>query len=518
MNSKLVDYFNHGLKKTSFVLIFSAISGAIFPLAFAPFEWWPIAFLSIGSLLYLILYQQAVSLFKLGFVWGVGCHIIGSSWVYVSIHEFGHAPWYGAGLLTLLFVAYLALYTGLFAFVTGKLLKKYSQVWLLIIAPLVWLCCELIRSYLFNGFSWLSTGYSQLNSPFGEFASYLGVYGVSWLVILTSTAILLLIINRKPRIATITLSVVIFANLFLAFDVIEEKTQFDDARLKVGLVQPNVPQEIKWKQIYFSKIMSKLMTETDKLWQQDLIIWPEAAIPAYEQNVEPIIEKLDELARQSNTLLILGIPDYNDELDKSFVALKSYGEKRLTYHKQLLVPFGEYVPFGDWLRGLIQFFNMPMSNFSPAVTPQQPLMLKNYSVIPAICYEVAYPNIMSQLIDKVENHDKPMFIVTISNDAWFGDSLGPYQHMQMAQMRARETGLPLLRVANDGITGIVNNQGRLIEQLPRYQQAGIKTSFLLQNRKTYYRQYGMSSVLFLISLSILLLVLDQGLRRFNKKR
>jgi len=214
---------------------------------------------------------------------------------------------------------------------------------------------------------------------------------------------------------------------------------------------------------------------------------------------------------------MLGIAEYNPESKLSFVALKAYGDKPQSYHKQVLVPFGEYVPLQNWLRGLIKFLDLPMSGFSPAITTQAPMQFDHFNVIPAICYEIVYPAIIRNLAIQSEPSDKPQIIVTVSNDAWFGDSFGPYQHMQMARMRALELGLPLVRSTNDGITAMVDAHGNIIKQLPRYFQGSLRASLPIMNINTPYRQWGFSGILLILFLSSLFIVLAVYRTQFVEK-
>jgi len=229
----------------------------------------------------------------------------------------------------------------------------------------------------------------------------------------------------------------------VALAAADYSNQNDDAdkaiQLQVALVQPNIPQEQKWERQYFESIIQVLVEETEPLWGADLILWPEGAIPAYAQQVVSITDQITQKAKQRNSHLILGIPDYDEEQDRSFSTLKAYGELSQSYQKQVLVPFGEYVPLQDWLRGLIKFFDLPMSNFSPAVIEQPPFEFEQFSLIPAICYEIVYPSIIRALSLKANQVGKPQIIATISNDAWFGDSLGPY-HLHNKETLFRQYG------------------------------------------------------------------------------
>ncbi len=506
---------------TSRVLLI--LSGTIYPLAFSPFEIWPLAFISVFVLLVFIIvatYSESVKLtpFKSGLYWGIGAFSVGISWVNVSIHEFGFVPLPGALAITLVFVLVIALFKGLFGYCCGYLLRRCQLPAFILIAPLCWFISEYVQSNFLTGFPWLLLGYSQIDSPLAAISTWFGVYGVSWIAVAMAACLVLLLFsaNRRKYIfcLSVIIGVVIAANISRHYNPaipgLSEK-------IDVALVQPNIPQEKKWDRQYFSKILNVLFDETKSLWNADIIVWPEGAIPVYAHQVKKILEVIDVRAREFQSNLLLGIAEYEKETGRSYVALKSFGGENQSYYKQVLVPFGEFVPFENWLRGLIKFLDMPMSGFTKADEEQNGITLEKLILIPAICYEIVYPSIIYDLSSRADP-GKPQMIVTVSNDAWFGDSFGPYQHMQMARMRALELGIPLIRSTNDGITAIVDEQGGVVKQLPRYQQAYLRHTFMVNNRMTLYRKWGFWSGGILLILSSLFILLSWHTTRNSDDR
>jgi apolipoprotein N-acyltransferase len=494
-------------KLSSRLVMFAA--GLLYPLAFAPFNAWPLAFVAITLLLIGLSQARPISAFKLGFYWGLGCFSLGASWVYVSIHEFGYVPWPGASLLTFAFVAYLSLFKGLFAYLVVKLIKQTSLTLLVLIAPLLWIISEFAQSTLLSGFPWLLTGYSQIDSPIANIATWFGVYGISWFVVALAAAFSLLLQRQSNQIATQLL--LILMGLTIAFSCLDYSQSKPpntkpETSIDIALVQPNVAQSTKWDAAHFRRIIQILRDETQPLWGADLVIWPEGAIPAYAHQVEAFTDELTQSAIKHDSHLIVGIPQYEPQTEQSFVALKAYGAEPQDYFKQVLVPFGEYVPLQQWLRGMIRFLDLPMSNFVPA-TNQQPMSFEKFSLIPAICYEVVYPHLLRNLSLQAEQQQKPQLIVTVSNDAWFGDSLGPYQHMQMARMRALELGLPLVRATNDGITAMVDANATVNYQLPRYYQGSLRQQLELKNLATAYKRWGFLGIGLISLISSLIILL-----------
>lgn len=482
--------------------------GAIYPLAFAPFNLWGLAFIALFPLVIAFIKKMSIPIFQVGFYWGIGAFSVGASWVYVSIHEFGFVPVVGAAILTFIFIIILALYKGFFTSLCFRLLShSHSQV-LVFIIPLCWLLSEYLQSVIFGGFPWLLTGYSQVDSPLGSLATWFGVYGVSWFVISIVVSVTLLIFDEKKKwIGIYAVSLLVMAGI--AYLNLQTQNLKTEKTLDIALVQPNIAQEKKWQREYFPEIINILMQESEPLWGADLLIWPEGAIPAYSNQVKTLLQRLNQKADESDTHLILGIPEYEKDTEKSFVALKSFGAVQQTYHKQVLVPFGEYVPLEKWLRGAIKFLDLPMSGFSIGSKSQKPMLIDNTIIIPAICYEIVYPNLIHGLATKKmssKEEEYSQLIVTVSNDAWFGDSFGPYQHMQMARMRALELGLPLVRATNDGITAVVDYKGQFLEKIPRYQQTSLRYQLELKQYKTIYRQFGLLGIIFIVALSLVFII------------
>jgi apolipoprotein N-acyltransferase len=239
-------------------------------------------------------------------------------------------------------------------------------------------------------------------------------------------------------------------------------------------------------------------------WDNDVIIWPEAAIPKLEPVATDYLSEMDNIAAQTNTGLITGIVNYNFETREAYNNLIALGQRyqddkdegktsRGHYHyfhanrfaKHHLLPIGEFIPFEDWIRGLAPIFDLPMSSFSRGDYQQVNLEAKGYHFAPAICFEIAFPRQISANL--YHNTD---FIITVSNDAWFGGSHGPAQHLEIAQVRAKEFGLPVLRATNNGITAFIDHRGQIQSRLPQFETAVLND--IIQQVKGYtpYRTFG----------------------------
>ena len=255
-------------------------------------------------------------------------------------------------------------------------------------------------------------------------------------------------------------------------------------------MQSNISQEKKWAYTQYWATLEQYDLASEELWpDSDLVIWPEAAIPTLYHNALSYFEYIAERAEANNSALITGVPTRTKEDMHNSVMVISGGEG--IYHKQRLVPFGEYVPLAHYLRGLIAFFDLPMSSFNRGDPDQGHLQVKGWQLAPSICYEIAYPDLVAQSA----RHSDLLF--TISNDAWFGRSIGPDQHMQMAQMRSLENGRELIRVTSTGITAIVDHHGNIRTRIPSFTAGNLKGVVHARNGTTPFTRYGSAPIIVL---------------------
>jgi apolipoprotein N-acyltransferase len=265
-------------------------------------------------------------------------------------------------------------------------------------------------------------------------------------------------------------------------------------------MQGNIPQQIKWDPDFLKEQIVTYLTMTEPNWDADLILWPETAIPIPQDQAGSLIEHIAGRLGDHGTL-ITGIPWYGfSDRREDFTfhnSIMAIGNGEGIYHKQKLVPFGEYVPLEGLLRGLIGFFDLPMSSFTPGPAHQPPLRANGLKVMPFICYEVAYPDFVAF------NSRHSDLLLTISNDGWFGDSIGPLQHLQMARMRALETGRYLLRGTNNGVTAIIDHKGRIRQRIPQFERATLVGQVRTATGSTPYMQTGSWPVL---TLALILVV------------
>ena len=487
----------------------SFLLGTLTVLGFAPFYLFPVPVLTVALLCRF--WRNSASPFKaalLGFSFGMGLFSAGVTWIYVSLHDFGGMPMIAAVLALLVLCVYLALFPA----AAGWLLKKLK-----IVSPAVWAASagaawgvsDWLRSVLFTGFPWLTLGYSQVPySPLAGFAPIIGVYGVSLLLVFSSALACLLFESGLAR-----------RNYFLGLLAIwltgaslnqVAWTEPEGKPVTVSLLQGNISQDLKWRA---EEIVNSMERYATLAFQSDsrLIITPEISIPLYRNEASPAyLEGLAAHARRNNGDILVGMveaPPGSGEYYNSMFSFGTAPEQR--YRKYHLVPFGEFIPlklvFG-WVANVF-----PLSDFSRGSLDQRPMNLAGQRVAVNICYEDVFgEEIIRQLPEAT-------ILANVSNDAWFGRSIGPRQHLQISQMRALETGRYMLRATNTGITAIINERGKTL------QQADIFTTLALHGMAqgyagaTPYVRFGNSLMLGAAG-CILMIALASGFLGSSKNR
>lgn len=478
--------------ESSWALYLSAfLFGAIYPLGFAPINFWPLVLVAIGGFWWLLKEKNNKQSFRVGFFYGLGLFAVGVSWVFVSINTFGNASVPLAVFLTILFVMLLACLMGFVGWVFAKFLSNYSLLTRVIGFALVWLAVNFFQGYSFINFPWLFAGYSQTGQALQGIASIFGVYGLTLVMVLLACLFSEVIVQSRlmSKVGYSAVGLLFLSALVSWFGL--SGIQKESGSLTVALVQPNIDQHEKWNPDNYVPIVRDQIIQTQDYWGADLVVWPEASIPKMDAYAQPVLELLSTEAKNANTTFLTGIlilPDPNNTKEY-YAGMKQLGKTRAEYRKQQLVPFGEYVPFQSVIRGLIDFFDMPMSSFTPGNADQTGFSDERAYYIPAICYEIVFPELIQSLSGK-DSSELPQAIVTISNDTWFGKSWGPLQHFQMAKMRAIENGLPVIRGTNNGVTALIDHYGRVLDQEPRFEKAVLAGVIPLTQRTTIFNQYG----------------------------
>jgi apolipoprotein N-acyltransferase len=454
----------------------------------APFSIWPVAFLSLAVLFY---YQEkSHRIISCSYAFGFGLFLTGSSWIYVSIHDYGHASAPLAAFLMLVFFAGMALMFSLPYILYTRFLIKQERHWLTL--PGLFIFSEWIRYWLLTGFPWLYVGYGQLESPLSGWLPVTGALGTGLVTAVCASAAVKLSTQHR---ALMLLPILILFGFGIVLSGVEW-TKPSGQSASIGIIQPNFSLEDRWNPANRKQIRQDMLELTDSLQGKDIIFWPEAAIPEIYLEDDWLYRSLNERGRNEQTTLITGVPTQSAEgrFHNSVIAL---GNGSGMYHKSRLVPFGEYVPLEKLLRGMIQFFNLPMSNFHKGATRQSVLHAGNLSFIPFVCYEVVYGDLVASYASDTD------FLVTLSNDAWFGRSIGPLQHLEIARVRARETGRYMVRGTNNGVSAIIDPAGNLVRASGQFERQILQGTIHAYTGTTPYARTGSLPVVLLCIMFIL---------------
>ncbi|MGS0827961.1 apolipoprotein N-acyltransferase [Shewanella sp. 0m-8] len=504
MLNKLRALAHHSRSK----MVLAYAAGATTALSFAPYSIWPIYLVAMAYIVHQSADLTPKQAFRYWLSFGFGCFSVGISWVHVSMDIYGGMPLIASIALMALLALYLALYPALAGCLLQKLTPKTSLLRNLLVFPALWTITEWARGWVLTGFPWLWAGYSQTEGPLKPIASMFGTLGLSFIIAMLAGALALLAVKRWQSLA-ITLPVLTML-VFIAPMTSHVKPNGES--IKVALVQGNIPQSMKWEPDALWPTMLKYMDLSRPELSADLIIWPEAAIPAPEYMVKDFLYNANKVANLNNTAIITGIISHReDSFYNSLIVLGNYNHKQQSeadylgngsneFKKHHLLPIGEFVPFESLLRPLAPFFNLPMSSFARGDFMQPNLNAVGHQISPAICYEIAFPE---QL--RANMNDNTDLLMTVSNDAWFGSSNGPLQHMEIAQMRSVELGRPLVRATNNGVTAVVDEKGNITHQLPQFEAGVLIADIVLMKGHTLFTTVGQWPVLivsFLIAIAV----------------
>lgn len=472
--------------------------GLLLPLAFSPFNLFPLAVFS-PALLFVLWRDASPGRAALrGFLYGLGMFGLGVSWVYVSMHHYGNMPAPLAGFAVLLFVAGLSLYPMALGWIQARIFSKQESLHVIVTLPALWVLFEWIRGWFLTGFPWLNLGYSQVGTWLGGYASWSGVYGVS-LSCAMSAGLLAWIAHEPGKFLKrgLPLLLVIWAGGWFAGKI--DWVQPVDKPLRVSLVQGNVPLDIKWRPENRSAIMKRYFDMSVGAPRSDLIVWPEAALPAYLDEVDSgYLANLRRISQYLHVDFLIGVVERDKDRRHYYNSVISISPHPGIYRKRHLVPFGEYPPLAPLFSWLMKNLHIPMSDFSPGPPDQAPLYAAGQKIGVSICYEDAFGE------EVIRELPQATLLVNVSEDAWFGDSFAPHQRVEMARMRAREAGRPVLRAANTGPSVVIDYRGNVTARVPQFRRYVLSASVQPMQGATPYVRFGNIPVVILLIAMILL--------------
>ena len=491
-------------QRPRFACLAAFLAGSALVAAFSPLDLSPLALLAPALLIHLWLCAaRPGDCAWIGFAFGMGLFAAGVSWVYVSLSLFGGMPAPLAAFATLAYCAWLALLPAAVGYAQHRI-GAGDSMRAFVFIPALWMLSEWVRGWYFTGFPWLALGYAGTDTPLAGYAPLVGVYGVS-LIAMACAALVWAIVLRPRRAVSLALLVAILAAGALLRLV--EWTQPYGAPLTVSLLQGNIAQEMKFDPERYAKTLAtyeRLASES----RAKLIILPETALPRFLDRVDPAyLAGLESIARRNGGDLLVGVPDrtagVGTEPAKFFNSVISLGTSpRQLYSKTHLVPFGEFVPPGfGWIVNILQ---IPLSDFSRGESAQRPLALAGQNVAINVCYEDAFGE------EIIRPLPEATLLVNVSNMAWFGDSLAPGQHLQMARMRTIESGRAMLAATNSGVTAAIDRGGRVLGLLPQFAEGRLEVEVRGYTGATPYVRFGNWPALIAAAL---LLVLSAALRK-----
>ena len=502
---KQLSAISHQLSAKDILLSF--VSGLLLIFSFPNFNLWPCAWFGFVPVFFALEDKSLKQAFLLLFLTGA---IFWSGIIYWLVHV--------TLIGTIMLILYLSLYFGIFGLIIRPFTRK-STPFSLIFIPSLWVFLEYVRGHLFTGFPWALLGYSQyLNLPVIQIADITAVWGVSFLVMLTNTAIVEIIWASKnriwPRVKLTSILLVLFLILSLTYGYVKllpDKNSINKESVKISLIQGNIPQLLKWDAQYAGFILDRYneLTRIAALDKPELIVWPEAAVPGILGEDNWVFEQVCSLSKEIKIPLLAGaVVKENEDYFGSAILIDSSGEIKQRYDKLHRVPFGEYiplkrffpflskvVPIGDIQKGKdYTIFKIPNSKFQISnksqISNPKYQTYNNFAVLD--CFEDVFPELAREFTLKGAD-----FLVNITNDAWYKRTSAPYQHLQASIFRAVENRRYLARAANTGVSGFIAPTGRIISLVSGKDGenifiAGYKTETLQLSQKVFsvYTRWG----------------------------
>lgn len=488
------------------------LTGVLYPLCFPNFDLGWLAWIVLIPLHLALEGLQTRQAFFLGWLGGVIAFVGVMSWVITAMTLYGQVPLVISTLLMLLLATYLGVYVGLYAIGVAWVQRSwpYMPKMMVVLGPCWWVTLELLRTHFLSGLPWALFGYSQYQwLAVIQFADITGVYGVSFLIVLVNSALALLLrwgMERHrsssdhpfpwPAVSTAGIAL----GLVLLYGTWQLHTQsmpdVNRRTLTIGLVQANIDQAHKWDKVYRQETLRRYADLSKQAAQDiDLLVWPEAATPFLFEREPAYQGEVLRVVREAQSPLLFGSPALRHEEDgtpylfNSAYLLTSSGQLGGRYDKRHLVPFGEYIPlkpllfFLDKLVVGIGDFRSGTGPLTLSLSEEASNLTARFGV--AICFEVIFPNEVRQMVK--EGAD---FLVTITNDAWFGDSAAPYQHFGMVVLRAVENRIAFARAANTGISGFIAPNGRILAATPIFTKEAMTGIIPFRETTTFYTTFG----------------------------
>lgn len=417
-----------------------------------------------------------------GWLFGLGLFGGGVSWVYFSIHQFGAAIAPLAALITLFFVTAMALFHATLGWAAGRLRTDCDALDLVLIFPALWVLAEWWRGWFLTGFPWLLLGHAQADTWLGGYAPVVGTFGTGLTVALSAGLLAWIVVGRgRKRIAALALIAVLWLG-GAALGRIEWTEPAGEA-VKVALVQGNVTQDRKFGPDALLAARDLYLGLTERVAADALVIWPETAIPDTYDVLAPDLEWVAGRQRAGGGDFLTGVFVYDETQGVYHNSIARPDDPPAAYHKRHLVIFGEYLPLRWMLLWLDGFLDIPMSDLAPG--KGRPLIeVAGMPVGVSVCFEAAFGSEMIEALPEAQ------LLINVSNDAWFGDSIAPHQHLEISRMRAIETGRWLARATNTGISAVIDERGRVVARSHQFAVDVVEAQVEPRSGMTPYAWFG----------------------------
>lgn len=501
-------------------VIMAIASGTLLALGFSPLDFYILPWFALVPLLAVLSGKTTGRAFMLGTLTGFIYFMGIVYWIFHSVYFYGHVNIILSLLVVILLCLYLGSYVGIFSALFNYL-SGHSRVPSILMAPLLWVTLEFLRTYLLTGFPWAILGYSQYRFlPLIQIADITGVYGVSFLVVAMNGAILDVAVtwprrvNKMPLFARwpMTVSLIVYSVIIIAsisyglWRLSEEDKEIQ--KIRASVIQGNIEQNKKWDVRFRKEIINtyRRLSIRASAESPDIIVWPETALPfIYGYKKDKQLERdFLSIQKKLRTHLLYGsvrirnTKDGNIRLSNSAFLSSPEGEILAVYDKIHLVPYGEYIP----LKKFFPFIDKLVVGIGDFVPGEEPLVMEApfARIGPLICYEIIFPGLVRKFVNKGAN-----VLITITNDAWFGRTSAPYQHFNMGVFRAIENRVPLIRAANTGISGFIDPKGRIKSKSEIFVEAVLTEDIPIGKRKSFYTRYGDIFAFLCIIITVLLI-------------
>ncbi len=485
------------------------LAGAISVFAFAPFNFYPLAWITPAILFYALSNAQTTRQhFLLGFLYGMAYFAAGASWPFYSIYFFAHAPLLAAIIGVLLFVSLVALFSfGLLGLLAAQFKHLSLCSRLLFFYPASWVFFEWFRGWFLTGFPWLYLGNTQIDTIFSAYAPVAGVLGVSLVTVMVSGALLKLTHDRLSRGKLSYLPIATIALLTLTGFLLSKInwTEKTGDVFNVAVLQSNISQQQKLNPDNLDAMINLYLQMTDQSRQSDLIVWPETALfSTFNNHMDDVVLPLQDSLRENQAVLIGGFfVNQNQGVENSVLAISA--DDRELYSKRHLVPFGEYIPLLKYIRWMGNW--IPHSNITAGKKENGTLQVLGQTAQMSICYEDAFGT------EIIASLPEATLLINVTHDGWFSGSLQPAQHMQIARMRSLETGRYMVRATTTGPAGIINEKGKVLATAKQYSNKIITHDVQAYTGATPYVRWGNWLIV-----TILLVIIVSGIVLQRKKR